>query len=156
MFKHLSPAMKLVAWANLSLLVLFPVAWAAPLMRAGLLPLFRLSEVSILSGIVALWQADLLLALIVILFAMIAPIAKIVGLSCIHLQITGNRTLGLITFMGRLAMADIFLVALYVVIAKGTGVGRLETAWGLYLFTACVLVSLALGQVTKRQNVVAI
>jgi hypothetical protein len=48
------------------------------------------------------------------------------------------------------------LVALYVVIAKGTGVGRLETAWGLYLFTACVLVSLALGQVTKRQNVAAI
>jgi paraquat-inducible protein A len=94
-------------------------------------------------------QADLLLALIVILFAMIAPIAKIVGLS-------GNRTLGLITFMGRLAMADVFLVALYVVIAKGTGVGRLETAWGLYLFTACVLVSLALGQVTKRQNVAAI
>jgi paraquat-inducible protein A len=94
-------------------------------------------------------QADLLLALIVILFAMIAPIAKIVGLS-------GNRALGLITFMGRLAMADIFLVALYVVIAKGTGVGRLETAWGLYLFTACILVSLALGQVTKRQNVAAI
>jgi uncharacterized membrane protein len=70
--------------------------------------------------------------------------------------LTANRTLGLITFMGRLAMADIFLVALYVVIAKGTGVGRLETAWGLYLFTACVLVSLALGQVTKRQNVAAI
>jgi hypothetical protein len=33
-------------------------------------------------------HADLLLALIVILFAMIAPVAKIVGLSCI--QITPN------------------------------------------------------------------
>ena len=36
-------------------------------------------------------------------------------------------------------MADIFLVAIYIVVAKGVGVGRLEVAWGLYLFTACVL-----------------
>ena len=33
-------------FANLALLILFPIAWFAPLMRAGLLPLFGLSEIS--------------------------------------------------------------------------------------------------------------
>ena len=37
--------------ANLSLIVLFPIAWFAPLMRAGLgLPLFSLDEISVISG----------------------------------------------------------------------------------------------------------
>ncbi len=48
------------------------------------------------------------------------------------------------TILGKLAMADIFLIAIYIVVAKGVGVGRLETAWGLYLFTFCVLLSYAI------------
>ena len=39
-------------------------------------------------------------------------------------------------------MADIFLVALYIIAAKGIGIGYVETAWGLWLFTACILLSL--------------
>jgi uncharacterized paraquat-inducible protein A len=39
-------------------------------------------------------------------------------------------------------MADVFLIALYITAAKGIGVGRVETQWGLYLFTFCVLLSL--------------
>ena len=31
-----------------------------------------------------------------------------------------------IAILGKLAMADIFLIALYVVLAKGVGVGRVE------------------------------
>jgi hypothetical protein len=48
-------------------------------------------------------------------------------------------------------MADIFLIALYIVIAKGVGVGRLETGWGLYLFTACVLLSLWIASAEARR-----
>jgi hypothetical protein len=47
-------------------------------------------------------------------------------------------------------MADIFLIALYIVAAKGVGVGRVETAWGLWLFTACVLGSLLVAHLTER------
>jgi paraquat-inducible protein A len=47
-------------------------------------------------------------------------------------------------------MADVFLIALYVVVAKGIGIGRVEVAWGLYLFTACILASLAISFFTKR------
>ncbi len=76
--------------ANLSLLIVFPVAWCAPLMRAGLLPLFGLSEISVLSGITSLWRTDIGLALIVVLFAILAPLAKVLTLrgccrvACLH------------------------------------------------------------------------
>jgi len=52
--------------------------------------------------------------------------------------------------LGKLAMADIFLIALYIVVAKGIGVGRVETAWGLYLFTACILASIAISFFTEK------
>lgn len=49
-------------------------------------------------------------------------------------------------------MADIFLIAIYITVAKGIGVGRVEVAWGLYLFTACVLASLMLGLLAPRKQ----
>jgi uncharacterized paraquat-inducible protein A len=48
-------------------------------------------------------------------------------------------------------MADVFLIALYIVVVKGVGVGHVETAWGLYFFTALVLVSMGIAHVTKRR-----
>lgn len=143
-------ASRTVVWLNLSLLVLFPLAWGAPLLRAGLLPLFGLSEISVLSGIAALWRTDAALAVLVAALALVAPWLKTLGLALIHFGRAPGSMLPGLQFLGKLAMADVFLVALYVVIAKGTGVGRVETAWGLYLFTACVLASLAVSHLTRR------
>ena len=56
--------------ANLALLVLFPVAWFALLLRAGLLPLFGLSEISIVSGLPSLWGSDVFLAVVVTALAL--------------------------------------------------------------------------------------
>ena len=138
-------------WANLALLILFPLAWFAPLMRAQLLPFFRADEISVISGLLTLWEEDVLLALIVAVFALIAPMLKTVGLALIHLGRLPARLLPVVALLGKLAMADIFLIALYIVIAKGLGVGRLEVAWGLYLFTACILASLAFSLATRKQ-----
>lgn len=137
--------------ANLALLVLFPLSWFAPLMRAQLLPFFRADEISVISGLVTLWSEDVLLALIVALFALLAPMVKTVLLALIHLGRVPARLLPLVAGLGKLAMADIFLIALYIVIAKGMGVGRLEVAWGLYLFAACILCSLALTLASRKQ-----
>ena len=135
---------------NLSLLILFPISWFAPLMRAGLLPIFGLSEISIISGLASLFQTDVALALIVLLFALFAPIAKTLGLALIHFDLLDRKTLPALTFLGKLAMADIFLIALYITVVKGVGLATVETAWGLYLFTACVLASLASSHLTAR------
>ena len=139
-----------LAIANLSLLVLFPIAWFAPLLKAGILPLFKLSEISVMSGLQSLWGSDVFLALVVTVFALFAPYIKTVGLALIHFRLLSPRLTPALGIMGKLAMADVFLIALYVVVAKGIGIGRVEVAWGLYLFTACILTSLAISFFTKR------
>jgi len=136
---------------NLSLLILYPIAWAAPLMRAGVLPLFGLTEISVFSGVRALWASDIFLALVVTLFAFIAPYLKTLGLALVQFNLLGPRALPALAFIGKLAMADVFLIALYITLAKGIGFGRVEVAWGLYLFTACILMSLWISWKT-RQN----
>ena len=137
-------------WINLSLLILFPVAWFAPLMRAGLLPLFGLSEISVMTGLQSLWGSDIFLAIVVAVFALIAPMFKTIALAMVHWDILTPRITPLLGILGKLAMADIFLIALYITLAKGVGVGRLETAWGLYLFTGCILASLWVSWRTEQ------
>ena len=131
-------------YLNLALLLAFPVAWFAPLLRAGLLPLFGLSEISVISGLQSLWDSDPILALLVTFCAIFAPILKILGRALRDFGLLDPRAEPALAILGKLAMADIFLIALYVVIAKGIGLGTVETAWGLYLFTACILTSIFL------------
>ncbi|RKT34441.1 paraquat-inducible protein A [Roseovarius halotolerans] len=138
--------MTLLKLANLALLVLYPVAWFAPLMRAGLnLPLFGLSEISVISGLQSLWRSDVVLALVVTLFALFAPYLKTIGLALIHFGLLRRKVLPALDILGKLAMADVFLVALYITLIKGIGLGRIEVAWGLYLFTACILASILIA-----------
>jgi paraquat-inducible protein A len=138
--------------ANLSLLVLFPVAWFAPLMRAGILPLFGMSEISVITGLQALWRTDPVLALVVTGFAIFAPMLKTLGLALVQFDLLSGRALPALHLLGKLAMADIFLIALYIVVVKGVGMARVETAWGLYLFTGCVLASLVIGLLTRGRT----
>ena len=130
---------------NLALLVAFPVAWFAPLMRAGVLPLLGLTEISVISGLQSLWRSDVVLALAVTFFALVAPLLKVLGLALVQLRLLDLRALPWLGTLGKLAMADVFLVAIYIVVVKGIGLGRVEPAWGLWLFTGCILTSLALS-----------
>lgn len=141
----------LMKGANLALLLLFPLAWFAPLLRAGLLPLFGLSEISVVSGLQALWKTDVYLALLVTFFAILAPYMKTVGLALVHFRLASPRIVPALTFLGKLAMADVFLIALYIVVVKGVGMATVETAWGLYLFTGCILASLAISLLSHRR-----
>ena len=138
--------------ANLTLLILFPIAWFAPLMRAWLLPLFGLNEISVVTGLQSLWGTDIFLALMVTFFALFAPYAKTIGLALIHFGFLRRKTLPVLQILGKLAMADIFLIALYITLSKGIGIGQIETAWGLYLFTGCILASIAIGHLTEKRK----
>lgn len=136
-------------WANLLLLLLFPLSWFAPLIRAGInLPLFGAHDISVVSGLQVLWGSDVGLALLVTGFAIFAPWAKTIGLALLHFDLMSPRTLPALHILGKLAMADIFLIAIYIVVVKGIGLARIEVAWGMYLFSACVLASLAISILT--------
>ena len=52
-------------YVNLCLLILFPLSWFAPLMRAAVLPMFGMDEISVVTGLQSLWGADAALALLV-------------------------------------------------------------------------------------------
>ena len=135
----------MLRYINLSLLVLYPIAWFAPLMKAGFLPLFGLKEISVVSGLQSLWGSDIFLALLVTGFALFAPYLKTIGLALLHWDLLSPKLLPALHFIGKLAMADVFLIALYITLTKGIGVGRIETAWGLYLFTTCILISILIA-----------
>lgn len=140
-------------WLNLALLILFPVAWFAPLIRAGLdLPLFGLSEISVISGLQSLWGSSPVLALVVTVMAIFAPWAKTGGLALVQFGLLSPRVLPALQVLGKLAMGDVFLLALYIVVVKGVGMTVIETAWGLYLFTGLILLSLALSEWTRRAD----
>ncbi|MCB5411530.1 paraquat-inducible protein A [Pseudogemmobacter faecipullorum] len=132
-------------YANLLLLILFPIAWFAPLLRAAFLPVFGMDEISVISGLQSLWRDEPGLALLVTFLAIFAPYAKTIGLALLHFGLLSARALPGLQFLGKLAMADVFLIALYVVLAKGAGWLSIETAWGLWLFSFCVLSSLVIS-----------
>lgn len=132
-------------WLNLCLLVLFPVSWFAPLMRAALLPVFGMDEISAVTGLQSLWESDIPLALAVTFLAIFAPYAKTIGLALLQFGLLSPRVLPALHGLGKLAMADVFLIALYIVIVKGAGMVTIEVAWGLYLFTGCILASILVG-----------
>ncbi len=115
-------------YVNLALLIAFPIAWFAPLMRAGLLPLFGLSEISVISGLQSPWQSDVALALLVTFFALFATYVKTLGLALVHFDLLSARVKPALSLLGKLAMADIFLNAVYITVAEGIGVGRIEIA----------------------------
>ena len=148
---------------NIALVVAFPVAWFAPLLRTGLVPqwqmpswlggstLFAPDTITVVSGLQKLWETDVFLAIAVTFFALVAPMLKCLGMSLIHFNLLSVSTQPAVALMGKLAMADIFILALYIVIAKGIGIGQIDVAWGLYLFTASVLASLFVSFVENRK-----
>ena len=144
-------ALRPVVALNILLLILYPVSWIAPLARAGLLPFFSGTEVTILGGVRDLWQSDASLPALVALFAIAIAYAKTLSIAAIHFGHLGPRALPLIEIIGKLSMADVFLIALYIVLAKGVGIGHVVSAWGLWLFTGCVLASLWVGFATIRK-----
>lgn len=142
----------MLKYANLCLLIAFPLAWFAPLLRAALLPIFGMDEISVITGLQSLWATDAALALLVTFLAVFAPFAKTVGLALVQFQLLDVKALPVLHILGKLAMADVFLLALYVVIVKGAGYVTIETAWGLYLFTACILASLVISLKTAAKG----
>ncbi|MFQ5437536.1 MAG: paraquat-inducible protein A [Paracoccaceae bacterium] len=148
---------RFLKYANLTLLILFPVAWFAPLLKSGIVPFMGLKENSIVSSLQSVWGHDVYLAMLMTFFAIFAPYIKVISLALIQFGLMSERLHGPITFIGKLAMADIFLIAIFIVLYTGIKVagvtGKVETAWGLYLFTGCVIASLMISIIsTPRAN----
>ena len=157
----------MVNWKTASyavLLVLFPIAWFCPLVETGIFgevkiprilggfTLFKDEQISVVSGLQILWKSDIALAIAVTFFALFAPIVKVAGALLIELDMLSARLKPAIIGLGRLAMADIFLMALLIIIVKGLDVGHVKVAWGIYLFSFCVIASLVLQIINRKKT----
>ena len=153
----------IITYLNLALLVIFPIAWLSPLLTTSLLPqwhlpkwlgskvIFEPETLTVISSIQQLWETDIWLAMLVAAFALVAPILKCLGMALIHCKLLTVKAQPLLTILGKLAMADVFILALYIVLMKNVGVGYIEADWGLYLFTAAVLASMVLSLLSQRE-----
>ena len=140
-------------YLNLALLILFPIAWFAPLLRAALLPIFGMDEISVITGLQSLvgnrrgaGAAGHLPCDLRALCQDHRPCPAALRTFC------RPEALPALDMLGKLAMADVFLIALYIVIVKGAGYVTIETAWGLYLFTGCILASILIIQWQGRSS----
>lgn len=137
-----------LALCAIALLALaFPVAWFAPLMTVQVRLAFWTSgtEISLISTLQSLWADDPALALILSFLTLVAPMLKVLGMALIVLGWLSPKAEGGLWVMGRLAMADVFLVVVYMALLKGIDAGRITAHWGLWAYTGAVLASLGLS-----------
>jgi paraquat-inducible protein A len=129
------------------LAVAFPVAWFAPLMTVKVRLVFWASgtEVTLISTLQALWADDAVLALVLSFLTLVAPMLKLLGTALILLGLLSRRVEGVLWLLGRLAMADVFLIVVYMALFKGLDGGTLRPGWGLWAYTGAVLGSLVLS-----------
>lgn len=126
-------------------LLAVPFTWWLPLFVARVPFLWR-EEVSIASGLAELWRLDLVLWAAVLVFSVLAPLAKGTALVWVWYRVPApraRRLLDRLSLLGKLAMTEVFLLAVILIGLKGVGLGSVEVSWGLHPFIAVVLLSLA-------------
>ncbi len=109
---------------------------------------------SIISGITTLLQdGKIFLFLIITIFSLILPIAK---LSIIFLTLRQNNQVDLKRYLhlmhqyGKWSMLDVFVVGIMVVIIKIKGMIDVEIHYGFYIFTCAVLMTMILTSLVSR------
>ena len=128
-------------------LAALPATWWLPLFVARVPFLWR-EQVTVVSGLAALWDLDRFLFAVVLLCSVVAPVAKLVATLHVWYRAplaAAPKALGRLALLGKLSMAELFLLAVVIVGFKGVGIGRIEVAWGLEAFATVVVLSFALS-----------
>lgn len=145
-------ARSLVLAAIAGLAIAFPIAWFAPLMTVKVKLAFWASgtDVSLISTLQSLWAEAPGLALVLSFLTLAAPMLKLLGMGLMLTGLLSHRAEGALWLLGRLAMADVFLIVVYMALFKGIDAGTITPQWGLWAYTGAVLgslgVSLAMGR----------
>ena len=148
-------AMRLLGLAAVAaLMVAFVVSWFAPLMLVTLKYAFWMegARISLISTLQGLWADDPALALVLSFLTLMAPMVKLLGTGLLLAGLLSPKVEGALWLIGRLAMADVLLIVLYIAIFKGLDGGTIKPLWGLWLYTAAVLASLGLSLAVQRHH----
>ncbi len=148
--------MDFLLWASW---MTFGIGIAAPVMTFKRFMIFK-HTFSILSGLRTLWQeGEILLFLIIGVFSVLFPAAKILLMSGIWYMrpfsdLTSDRLLHHLGWTCRWSMLDVYVVALLVVIVRLGALGRVQVHWGIYVFALSVILSTAAsGRLRRRLKI---
>ncbi|MCA9395716.1 MAG: paraquat-inducible protein A [Candidatus Omnitrophica bacterium] len=109
--------------------------------------MIRKSSFSIISGAQELLKhGEYVLAGVIILFSVVFPIFKLLGLMYLWFATIEKKKrtsfLKILGSLGKWSMLDVYVVALTVVIAKSSLMAKAEPQIGIYLFGAAVVLSI--------------
>ncbi len=117
-----------------------------PVLNVTKLYLFD-ETVSLTSAIQTLWtEGEVLLAGIVAAFTLVFPVLKLLGL-WLGFRLSMDRpsvalATRIVSVTGKWSMLDVFVIALIIVMLKGSWIADAETGIGLYLFFAAVVLTM--------------
>ena len=139
--------------------ILLLVGFFAPMLTMNKFYFFE-SSFSVVGGIVSLVEeGQLFIGLVVLLFSVVVPVAKITFLFMLLINAAEQVTLRqqhylvLMHEYGRWAMLDVLVVAVLIVTVKLGAVASIEVHWGLYVFgLAVVLIMFITHKVTRFFN----
>ena len=132
---------------------LLVVSWVLPFMTVSQF-VWLSEEVSLFTGLIELLDSEnLVLFLVIALFCIAFPLAKLAVALALWFLVLGERArklLGWMEVLGKWSMLDVFVVALMVVALNLSLVTDVVVHAGLYLFTGAVILSMLLVQrITK-------
>lgn len=109
---------------------------------------------SILSGIRALLEGDgLWIGILLLVFSVVFPIAKLIALRVALGTGAPNRLHRILRSVGKFSMADVFVVALLVVVSKSfPGGTSIDLRWGIYAFAAAALLTMVSTLLVDRRS----
>lgn len=130
---------------------------ACGLLYAGLtLPIIRTSrlwifsdEISLVGVVRVLWREDeIFVGLVVLVFSLVFPVLKLVAAYVLWRFVAVDtrhfgRLLSLVEFLGKWSLADVFIVALAIVVLKSSGLVNATIGIGVYPFSASIVLTAA-------------
>lgn len=140
------------ALAILSLAATFCFALGITLPLVEVQRLYFLSDRPSLVDIVTeLWaEGEILLSLVIALFSLLFPAAKLVAMQLAALGAELPRGAAWLKLVSRWSMLDVLLVALVIFAAKTSGLATAIGLPGLWFFAASVLLTAAASAVAER------
>ena len=123
-----------------------PIVFFVPLLTTRFW-FFTQTNITLVHVINELFRFDKFLFAVVVVFGVVFPSLKAIMsvLCCYHFEIsTVERCLEALSYMAKLSMMDVMLLAFFVVGFKGLGVGTVHVQYGLYIYASLVMASLFL------------
>ena len=126
---------------------LLVIGWFSPMMTVNQF-LFLEEQISVFDSLLTFAvHGEIFLLVMVFLFSVVFPAAKIISsyLLWYEYDVTSDhfqKRVRILQEIGKWSMVDVFLVALVVAAVKVSIIGDIYLHWGLYSFTASVLLAM--------------